>query len=104
MMPRDRDAEPIRRWIAPLEGYLPLKPTLLFLGYLSLVRHAVSKKDQIPAATAQSPTRAIMSQLIYAAADASVAPLGVSISQLERALRVRFGHDQHISGDLVKTG
>jgi tetratricopeptide (TPR) repeat protein len=33
-----------------------------------------------------------------------VPEVGVSISQLERALRVRFGHDQHISGDLVKTG
>jgi hypothetical protein len=28
--------------------------------------------------------------------------VGVSFSQLERALRDRFGHDQHISGDLVK--
>jgi tetratricopeptide (TPR) repeat protein len=29
---------------------------------------------------------------------------GISINQLERALKARFGHDQHITGDLVKTG
>ena len=28
---------------------------------------------------------------------------GVSIGQLERMLKTRFGHDQHIEGDLVKT-
>jgi tetratricopeptide (TPR) repeat protein len=29
---------------------------------------------------------------------------GVSIGQLERVLKARFGQDQHIEGDLVKTG
>jgi len=29
---------------------------------------------------------------------------GISIGQLERVLKARFGHDQHIEGDLVKTG
>ena len=29
---------------------------------------------------------------------------GISIGQLERILKARFGHDQHIEGDLVKTG
>jgi tetratricopeptide (TPR) repeat protein len=28
---------------------------------------------------------------------------GISIGQLERILKARFGHDQHIDGDLVKT-
>ena len=28
---------------------------------------------------------------------------GISIGQLERMLKTRFGHDQHIDGDLVKT-
>jgi tetratricopeptide (TPR) repeat protein len=28
---------------------------------------------------------------------------GISIGQLERMLKTRFGHDQHIEGDLVKT-
>jgi tetratricopeptide (TPR) repeat protein len=28
---------------------------------------------------------------------------GISIGQLERTLKTRFGHDQHIEGDLVKT-
>jgi tetratricopeptide (TPR) repeat protein len=28
---------------------------------------------------------------------------GISIGQLERILKTRFGHDQHIDGDLVKT-
>jgi tetratricopeptide (TPR) repeat protein len=28
---------------------------------------------------------------------------GISFSQLERILKTRFGHDQHIDGDLVKT-
>jgi tetratricopeptide (TPR) repeat protein len=28
---------------------------------------------------------------------------GISIGQLERTLKARFGHDQHIDGDLVKT-
>jgi tetratricopeptide (TPR) repeat protein len=28
---------------------------------------------------------------------------GISIGQLERAIKTRFGHDQHIEGDLVKT-
>jgi tetratricopeptide (TPR) repeat protein len=28
---------------------------------------------------------------------------GISIGQLERTLRTRFGHDQHIDGDLVQT-
>ena len=28
---------------------------------------------------------------------------GVSIAQIERILRARFGHDQHIGGDLVRT-
>jgi tetratricopeptide (TPR) repeat protein len=28
---------------------------------------------------------------------------GISIGQLERVLKTRFGHDQHIDGDLVKT-
>jgi tetratricopeptide (TPR) repeat protein len=28
---------------------------------------------------------------------------GISIGQLERMLKMRFGHDQHIEGDLVKT-
>jgi tetratricopeptide (TPR) repeat protein len=28
---------------------------------------------------------------------------GISIGQLERVLKARFGHDQHIEGDLVKT-
>src|ERR1700733_3448238 len=29
---------------------------------------------------------------------------GISIGQLERVLKARFGHDQHIEGDLVKSG
>jgi hypothetical protein len=29
---------------------------------------------------------------------------GISVGQLERVLKARFGHDQHIEGDLVKTG
>jgi tetratricopeptide (TPR) repeat protein len=29
---------------------------------------------------------------------------GISIGQIERVLKARFGHDQHIEGDLVKTG
>jgi len=29
---------------------------------------------------------------------------GISIGQLERMLKTRFGHDQHIDGDLVQTG
>jgi hypothetical protein len=28
---------------------------------------------------------------------------GISIGQIERVLKARFGHDQHIDGDLVKT-
>ncbi|HXQ31670.1 MAG TPA: tetratricopeptide repeat protein [Steroidobacteraceae bacterium] len=33
----------------------------------------------------------------------NVPETGVSIGQLERMLKTRFGHDQHIDGDLVKT-
>jgi tetratricopeptide (TPR) repeat protein len=29
---------------------------------------------------------------------------GISIGQLERVLKARFGHDQHVEGDVVKTG
>jgi tetratricopeptide (TPR) repeat protein len=32
-----------------------------------------------------------------------VPEMGVSFGQLERTLKTRFGHDQHIDGDLVKT-
>ena len=28
---------------------------------------------------------------------------GISIGQIERTLKERFGHDQHIDGDLVRT-
>ena len=33
----------------------------------------------------------------------AVPETGISIGQLERMLKTRFGHDQHIEGDLVKT-
>jgi len=58
---------------------------------------------RIQAATRTSAERRQLSNAWTSDIAIEVPETGVSIGQLERMLRTRFGHDQHIGGDLVQT-
>jgi tetratricopeptide (TPR) repeat protein len=58
---------------------------------------------RIQAATRGSAERRALSNAWTNDITIEVPETGISIGQLERMLKARFGHDQHIDGDLVKT-
>jgi len=58
---------------------------------------------QIQAATRTSAERRSLSNAWTSEIEIEVPETGVSIGQLERILKTRFGHDTHIDGDLVQT-
>jgi len=58
---------------------------------------------RIQAATRTSAERRALSNAWTNEIAINVPETGISIGQLEQALKTRFGHDQHIEGDLVKT-
>jgi tetratricopeptide (TPR) repeat protein len=58
---------------------------------------------RIQAATRTSAERRALSNAWTNEIAINVPETGISIGQLERALKTRFGHDQHIDGDLVTT-
>jgi tetratricopeptide (TPR) repeat protein len=57
----------------------------------------------IQAATRTNAERRLLSNAWTNEISIEVPETGVSFGQLERMLRTRFGHDQHIDGDLVQT-
>jgi len=58
---------------------------------------------RIQAATRSSAEHRSLSNAWTNDISIDVPETGISIGQLERMLKTRFGHDQHIDGDLVKT-
>jgi tetratricopeptide (TPR) repeat protein len=58
---------------------------------------------RIQAATRSSAERRSLSNAWTNDIAIEVPETGVSIGQFERALKARFGHDQHVEGDLTKT-
>ena len=59
---------------------------------------------RIQAATRSSAEHRALSNAWTSEISVDIPETGVSIAQLERMLKNRFGHDQHIEGDLVRTG
>jgi hypothetical protein len=58
---------------------------------------------KIQAATRTSAERRALSNAWTNEISIEVPEMGVSFGQLERMIKTRFGHDQHIDGDLVQT-
>jgi len=63
----------------------------------------LDRLTQLQAATRSSAERRSLSNAWTNELSIEVPETGVSLSQLERLLKTRFGHDQHISGDLMQT-
>ena len=59
--------------------------------------------SHIQAATRSTATRRSLSNAWTNDISIEVPETGISIGQIERTLKARFGHDQHIDGDLVVT-
>jgi tetratricopeptide (TPR) repeat protein len=59
---------------------------------------------RIQAATRSSAEHRALSNAWTSEISVDIPETGVSIGQLERMLKNRFGHDQHIEGDLVASG
>ena len=59
---------------------------------------------RIQAATRSSAEHRALSNAWTSEISIDIPETGVSIGQLERMLKNRFGHDQHIDGDLVQSG
>ncbi len=59
---------------------------------------------RIQAATRSNAERRALSNAWTSEISVDIPETGVSIAQLERMLKNRFGHDQHIAGDLVASG
>jgi tetratricopeptide (TPR) repeat protein len=64
----------------------------------------LDRLTQLQAATRIAAQKREMSNAWTNEISVEIPETGLSISQLEPILRTRFGHDQHISGDLVKSG
>jgi tetratricopeptide (TPR) repeat protein len=62
----------------------------------------VDRLSQIQAATRTSIQKRDISDAWSNEINIEVPQTGLSIGEIERLLKTRFGHDQHISGDLVK--
>jgi tetratricopeptide (TPR) repeat protein len=58
---------------------------------------------RIQAATRSNAEHRNLSNAWTGDIEIEVPETGISIGQIERVLKARFGHDQHIDGDLVKT-
>jgi hypothetical protein len=63
----------------------------------------VDRLSQIQAATRSSIQKRDISDAWSNEINIEVPETGISVGGIERLLKTRFGHDQHISGDLVKT-
>jgi len=63
----------------------------------------LDRLTQLQAATRISAEKRGLSNAWTNQISIEVPETGLSIEQIERALKARFGHDEHIDGDLVKT-